>query len=148
VRYPEFNAGSTQEPVYTSNPSLESSVSRKLDKISIETFIESDMGPEVQLLAHFSRTASDTIKAFADTHFSENLHSLQNCDNLWYFWYCLSLTHTLTCCLSQFYWTPLLSWILQSCYWIFSDTIYKLLFFVSAILMLSGLSLAPSLTVF
>lgn len=91
-----------------------------MDKISIETFIESDMGPEVQLLAHFSHTASDTIKAFADSHFSENLHSLQNCDNLWYFWYCPSLTHTLTCCLSQFYWTPLLCWILQSCYWIFS----------------------------
>lgn len=88
-----------------------------MDKISIETFIESDTGPEVQLLAHFSRTASDTIKAFADSHFSENLHSLQNYDNLWY---CPSLTHTLTCCLSQFYWTPLLCWILQSCYWIFS----------------------------
>lgn len=47
ARYPEFNAGSTQEPVYTSSPSLESSISREMDKISIETFIESDMGPEI-----------------------------------------------------------------------------------------------------
>ncbi|XP_016423154.1 syndecan-2-A-like [Sinocyclocheilus rhinocerous] len=40
VRYPEFKADSTQEPVYSSSPSLESS-------ISTDTFIDSDFGPEI-----------------------------------------------------------------------------------------------------
>lgn len=75
VRYTEFKAGSTQEPVYSSSPSLESSISR-------DTFTDSDFGTEVRLLVHFSHTDSDTIKAFADSHWSENLHRLQNCDNL------------------------------------------------------------------
>ncbi|XP_026084734.1 syndecan-2-B-like [Carassius auratus] len=42
VRYPEIKAGSTQEPVYSSSPSLESS-------ISIDTFIDSDFGPEISV---------------------------------------------------------------------------------------------------
>lgn len=91
-----------------------------MDKTSIDPFINSDMAPKVRMLAHFSHTDSYTIKAFADSLCSENLHRLQNCDSLWYFWYCLFLMLTLTCCLSQFYWTLLLCWILQSCYWISS----------------------------
>ncbi len=151
VRYPEFKAGSTQQPFYSSSPSAESSTSKEMDKISIDSFIDSDMVPEVRLLAHFSHTVSDTIKAFADSHCSENLHSLQNCDNLWYFWYCPFLMHTLTCCLSQFYWTLLLCWILQSCYWIsslFPTLSTSSTVFVSAISMLSCLSLSASLTDF
>ncbi|KAL0172736.1 hypothetical protein M9458_033047, partial [Cirrhinus mrigala] len=46
VRNPEFKADSTQEPVYSSSPSLDSSISKELDKISIDTFIDSDVGPE------------------------------------------------------------------------------------------------------
>ncbi|XP_018973451.1 syndecan-2-A-like [Cyprinus carpio] len=40
VRYTEFKAGSTQEPVYSSSPSLESSISR-------DTFTDSDFGTEI-----------------------------------------------------------------------------------------------------
>ncbi|XP_050987402.1 syndecan-2-B-like [Labeo rohita] len=46
VRYPEFKADSTQEPVYSSSPSLDSSISKEQDKISIDTFIDSDVGQE------------------------------------------------------------------------------------------------------
>lgn len=65
VQYPEFSAGSTQEPFYTSSPSLESSTSREVDRIDIETFIDTDMETEVRLLDRFRgiATDSDTIKA-------------------------------------------------------------------------------------
>ncbi|XP_056618522.1 syndecan-2-B-like [Triplophysa dalaica] len=46
VQYPEFNPGSTQEPVYTSSPSLESSTSREVERIDIETFIDTDLDTE------------------------------------------------------------------------------------------------------
>lgn len=47
VRYPEFKAGSTQQPFYSSSPSAESSTSKEMDKISIDSFIDSDMVPEI-----------------------------------------------------------------------------------------------------
>ncbi|XP_043116250.1 syndecan-2-A-like [Puntigrus tetrazona] len=43
VRYPEFKAGSTQQPVYSSSPSSESSFSKEMDQISIDPFIDSEI---------------------------------------------------------------------------------------------------------
>ncbi|KAI7806565.1 putative syndecan-2-like [Triplophysa rosa] len=46
VQYPEFSAGSTQEPFYTSSPGLESSTSREVERIDIEPFIDTDLETE------------------------------------------------------------------------------------------------------
>lgn len=54
VQYPEFNPGSTQEPFYTSSPSLESSTSREVERIDIEAFIDTDLDTEVRLPDRFS----------------------------------------------------------------------------------------------
>ncbi len=151
VRYPEFKAGSTQQPFYSSSPSLESSTSKEMDKIIIDSFIDSNMGPEVRLLAHFSHTDSDTIKAFADSHC---LRKPAQPAKLW------QLVILLILPLFDAY-TDLLSLtvllniavmldpsILLLNLFTFSDAIYKLnCFFVLAISMLS-LSLSVSLTVF
>ncbi|XP_051573905.1 syndecan-2-B-like [Myxocyprinus asiaticus] len=61
VRYPEFEAESTLEIVYTSSPSLESSTSRETDQISVETVLDSD--PETEIFGYRTEKPRVTVEA-------------------------------------------------------------------------------------
>lgn len=61
VHYTDFNGGSTEEPIYTSSPSLESSTSRETDRVNIETFIDTD--PKTEFSENQTEKPQVTVEA-------------------------------------------------------------------------------------
>ncbi|XP_059423360.1 syndecan-2-like [Carassius carassius] len=79
ARYPEFKAGSTQRPVYSSSPSSESSISKEMDKISIDPWIDADVVPEISdnqtEKPQVTVEATSSLSVVQDDNMHQELHT-------------------------------------------------------------------------
>ncbi|XP_026139967.1 syndecan-2-B-like [Carassius auratus] len=79
VRFPEFKAGSTQHPVYSSSPSSESSISKEMDKISTDPWIDADVVPEISdnqtEKPQVTVEATSSLSVVQDDNMHQELHT-------------------------------------------------------------------------